>query len=574
MANGTKTDTTEKKTAKTVKSDNTEVKATVKTKKATSTTSKSAVKNTIKKTAAKADQPKKTTAKKATPKAEEIKTVTEASSVVTKTDEPVDIEFGITTKKTVLFVASEANPFAGTGGLADVIASLPKALAAKGEYDVRVVIPLYQAVSPAYRATLRFEGNFNVPVAWRNQYCGVFSLKYDGVTFYFIDNEYYFKRGNLYGYYDDGERFAFFSRAVLEMMQYLDYYPDILHCHDWQTALSVVYLKTIYANRYGYDHIKALFTIHNIEYQGKYGYELLSDLFGLPEYCKQILDYDGCLNLMKGAIQLAERFSTVSKTYASEIKNPYFAHGLEYMTTQNEYKLVGILNGIDEDVYDPSKDDKLFAAYSAKDTSGKKICKTELQKMLALPVRETVPIIAIISRLVPAKGLDLVKCVFEELLAEDVQVIVLGKGDGEYEDYFRYIAERYSGKCRAIIAYNRDLSSKIYSGADIFLMPSKHEPCGLSQMIACRYGTIPVVRSTGGLADSIIAHNEGNREGGNGFVFHTYNAHEMLYVLKDAIYTFGKKEEWSKIMKNAMTTDFSWDRSAGEYERLYDNMLI
>lgn len=574
MANGTKTDTTEKKTAKTVKSDNTEVKATVKTKKATSTTSKSAVKNTIKKTAAKADQPKKTTAKKATQKAEEIKTVTEASSVVTKTDEPVDIEFGITTKKTVLFVASEANPFAGTGGLADVIASLPKALAAKGEYDVRVVIPLYQAVSPAYRATFRFEGNFNVPVAWRNQYCGVFSLKYDGVTFYFIDNEYYFKRGNLYGYYDDGERFAFFSRAVLEMMQYLDYYPDILHCHDWQTALSVVYLKTIYANRYGYDHIKALFTIHNIEYQGKYGYELLSDLFGLPEYCKQILDYDGCLNLMKGAIQLAERFSTVSKTYASEIKNPYFAHGLEYMTTQNEYKLIGILNGIDEDVYDPSKDDKLFAAYSAKDTSGKKICKAELQKMLALPVREDVPVIAIISRLVPAKGLDLVKCVFEELLAEDVQVIVLGKGDGEYEDYFRYIAERYSGKCRAIIAYNRDLSSKIYSGADIFLMPSKHEPCGLSQMIACRYGTIPVVRSTGGLADSIIAHNEGNREGGNGFVFHTYNAHEMLYVLKDAIYTFGKKEEWGKIMKNAMTTDFSWDRSAGEYERLYDNMLI
>lgn len=574
MANGTKTDTTEKKTAKTVKSDNTEVKATVKTKKATSTTSKSAVKNTIKKTAAKADQPKKNTAKKAMPKAEEIKTVTEASSVATKTDEPVDIEFGITTKKTVLFVASEANPFAGTGGLADVVASLPKALAAKGEYDVRVVIPLYQAVSPAYRATFRFEGNFNVPVAWRNQYCGVFSLKYDGVTFYFIDNEYYFKRGNLYGYYDDGERFAFFSRAVLEMMQYLDYYPDILHCHDWQTALSVVYLKTIYANRYGYDHIKALFTIHNIEYQGKYGYELLSDLFGLPEYCKQILDYDGCLNLMKGAIQLAERFSTVSKTYASEIKNPYFAHGLEYMTTQNEYKLIGILNGIDEDVYDPSKDDKLFAAYSAKDTSGKKICKAELQKMLALPVRENVPVIAIISRLVPAKGLDLVKCVFEELLAEDVQVIVLGKGDGEYEDYFRYIAERYSGKCRAIIAYNRDLSSKIYSGADIFLMPSKHEPCGLSQMIACRYGTIPVVRSTGGLADSIIAHNEGNREGGNGFVFHTYNAHEMLYVLKDAIYTFGKKEEWSKIMKNAMNTDFSWDRSAGEYERLYDNMLI
>ena len=582
MANGTKTNTTEKKTAKTVKNENSEVKTTEKvkqttlkaTKPAVKPATKTATKPATKKNTAKAAELKKIAAKKATPEAEEVKTVAEVSPVVTKTDEPVDIAFGVTPKKTVLFVASEANPFAGTGGLADVIASLPKALAAKDEYDVRVVIPLYQAVSPAYRATFRFEGNFNVPVAWRNQYCGVFSLKYDGVTFYFIDNEYYFKRGNLYGYYDDGERFAFFSRAVLEMMQYLDYYPDILHCHDWQTALSVVYLKTIYANRYGYDHIKALFTIHNIEYQGKYGYELLSDLFGLPEYCRQILDYDGCLNLMKGAIQLAERFSTVSKTYASEIKNPYFAHGLEYMTTQNEYKLVGILNGIDEDVYDPSKDEKLFAAYSAKDTSGKKICKAELQKMLALPVKEEVPVIAIISRLVPAKGLDLVKCVFEELLAEDVQVIVLGKGDGEYEDYFRYIAERYSGKCRAIIAYNRDLSSKIYSGADIFLMPSKHEPCGLSQMIACRYGTIPVVRSTGGLADSIIAHNEGNRNGGNGFVFRTYNAHEMLYVLKDAIYTFGNKEEWGKIMQNAMTTDFSWSRSAAEYEKLYDNMLI
>lgn len=511
--------------------------------------------------------------KKSEPKKKSVEDKSTKEKVVKVGDERT-IEYEILPKKSVLFVASEANPFAGTGGLADVIGSLPKTLAANGNYDIRVAIPLYQSVSGEYRSMFRFEGNFNVPVAWRNQYCGVFSLKYEGVTFYFIDNEYYFKRDNLYGYYDDGERFAFFSRAVLEMMQYLDYYPELIHCHDWQTALSVVYLKTIYANRYGFDHVRALFTIHNIEYQGKYGNELLTDLFGLPESCRSILDYDGCINLMKGAIQLAERFSTVSNTYAGEIKNPFFAHGLEYMTTQNEFKLCGILNGIDEVLYSPSSDDKLFANYSAADTTGKRICKAELQKMLALPVREDVPVIAVISRLVPAKGLDLIKCVFEELLAEDVQVVILGKGEGEYEDYFRYIAERYSGKCRAIIAYNRDLSSKIYSGSDIFLMPSKQEPCGLSQMIACKYGTVPVVRCTGGLADSIIPHNNDDRIGGNGFVFRSYNAHEMLYVLKDAIFTFGNKEEWAEIVTNAMKTDFSWKRSAAEYEKLYYNILI
>ena len=276
---------------------------------------------------------------------------------------------------------------------------------------------------------------------------------------------------------------------------------------------------------------------------------------------------------MKGAIELAERFSTVSRTYASEIKNPFFAHGLEYMTSRNEYKLCGILNGIDETVYDPETDKKLFANYSATDLSGKKICKRELQKMLALPQKEETPVIAVISRLVAAKGLDLIKCVFEDLLSEDVQVVILGKGESEYEDYFRYIAERYSGKCRAIIAYNKDLASKLYSGADIFLMPSKQEPCGLSQMIAARYGTIPVVRETGGLADSIVPHNAGDRSDGIGFTFKNYNAHEMLYVLKDAIYSFGNKEEWSALVKRAMTADFSWKKSAASYEELYRSML-
>lgn len=526
-------------------------------------------------TATKTAVAKKTTAGKSAPQKKSVagKPTGEAKPAVDSANE-LKIDYEIAFKPSVLFVASEANPFAGTGGLADVIGSLPKTLAQNGNYDVRVAMPLYGSVSSAYRAMMRFEGNFNVPVAWRNQYCGLFSLKYEGVTFYFIDNEYYFKRDNLYGYFDDGERFAFFSRAILEAMRYLDYYPSILHCHDWQTALSVIYLKTIYADVKGFSSVRALFTIHNIEYQGKYGHELLQDLFGLPESCRQIVDYDGCINLMKGAIQLAERFSTVSRTYAGEIKNPFFAHGLEYMTTANEYKLTGILNGIDEVLYNPENDDKIFAKYSADDMSGKAVCKEELQKMLALPVKKDVPIIAVISRLVPAKGLDLIKCVLEEFLSENVQVVILGKGDGEYEDYFRYVAERYSGKCRAIIAYNRDLSSKIYSGADIFLMPSKQEPCGLSQMIACRYGAVPVVRATGGLADSIVLHNTETRIGGNGFVFRSYNAHEMLYVLKDAVYTYSDKNEWLEIMKNAMTSDFSWKRSAGEYERLYDNMLI
>ena len=530
-------------------------------------TEKSGKKDAEKKVSEKKTSEKKVSEKKTTGKKIDKK-IAEAPEIAAG-----DLKFDVTPVKSVLFVASEANPYLGSGGLADVIGSLPKTLAANGKYDVRVVMPLYGDISDKYRSQMRFLMNFNVPLAWRNQYCGVFSLKADGVTFYFIDNEYYFKRSGLYGFYDDGERFAYFSKAALEMMVHLDYYPEILHCHDWQTALSVVYLKTLYANRYGYDHIKALFTIHNIEYQGKYGYDCLGDLFGLPESVKPALDYDGCLNLMKGAIQFSDRFSTVSRMYANEIKNPFFAHGLQYAICENEFKLTGILNGIDETVYNPETDEKLFRNYSADDTSGKAVCKKELQKMLGLPEKDDAPLISIISRLVPAKGLDLVKCVIEELLAENVQVVILGKGEGDYEDYFRMLADRYSGKCRAIIAYNKDLASKIYSASDIFLMPSKQEPCGLSQMIACRYGAVPVVRATGGLFDSISPYNNDMRNGGNGFVFGNYNAHEMLYVIKDAVYTFGNKDEWRGIMKRAMTTDFSWKKSSGEYEKLYDNML-
>lgn len=573
--------TTEKKPAS-KKSETEKKPATKKTETEKKPEKKTATEKSGKKDAEKKVSEKKTSEKKVSEKKTSEKNVSEKKTTGEKIDKKIaeapeiaagDLKFDVTPVKSVLFVASEANPYLGSGGLADVIGSLPKTLAANGKYDVRVVMPLYGDISDKYRSQMRFLMNFNVPLAWRNQYCGVFSLKADGVTFYFIDNEYYFKRSGLYGFYDDGERFAYFSKAALEMMVHLDYYPEILHCHDWQTALSVVYLKTLYANRYGYDHIKALFTIHNIEYQGKYGYDCLGDLFGLPESVKPALDYDGCLNLMKGAIQFSDRFSTVSRMYANEIKNPFFAHGLQYAICENEFKLTGILNGIDETVYNPETDEKLFRNYSADDTSGKAVCKKELQKMLGLPEKDDAPLISIISRLVPAKGLDLVKCVIEELLAENVQVVILGKGEGDYEDYFRMLADRYSGKCRVIIAYNKDLASKIYSASDIFLMPSKQEPCGLSQMIACRYGAVPVVRATGGLFDSISPYNNDMRNGGNGFVFGNYNAHEMLYVIKDAVYTFGNKDEWRGIMKRAMTTDFSWKKSSGEYEKLYDNML-
>lgn len=473
-------------------------------------------------------------------------------------------------KKSVLFVASEANPFIGTGGLADVIGSLPIALAENDDYDVRAILPFYGDMEQGYRSHLTFIGNFNVGLGWRNQYCGLFSYKRKNVTFYFIDNEYYFKRSGLYGFYDDGERFAFFSKAVLDSMGYLDYYPTIMHCHDWQTALSVIYLKTVYADSYGFDQIKTVFTIHNIEYQGKYDKLALGDLFGLDVKYEHILEYDGCLNLMKGAMQLCDRLSTVSPTYAEEISHEYFAHGLEHAVRQNSHKLSGVLNGIDEKLYNSELNDSLFAKYSVNDLSGKQVCKAELQKMLGLPVRDDVPVIAIVSRLVAHKGLDLVKHVLEDVLSQDVQVIILGKGEVYYESYFSYIADKYQGKCRAIIAFNRDLSTKIYSGADIFLMPSKQEPCGLSQMIAARYGTIPVVRRTGGLKDSITPFNDDNRNQGNGFTFNNYNADEMCYVLKDAIFTFGNKEVWNGLITRAMTTDFSWKTSAKLYEKIYD----
>ena len=472
-------------------------------------------------------------------------------------------------KRKILFAASECTPFIATGGLAEVIGSLSKSLAQDEEYDVRVVLPLYSDIRGDYRQRFTYLGNINVPLGWRNQYCGIFSYEESGVTFYFLDNEYYFRRGGCYGYYDDGERFAFFSRAVMEILGFLQFYPDVLHCHDWQAALAAIYLKTIYCRRREYSLIRAVFTIHNIEYQGKYSLDVLEDLFGISDDYRYLLEFDGCANLMKAAIECSETFTTVSPTYAEEIKRAEYAHGLQGEVERNAFKLRGILNGIDVKSYDPATDPALFAPYSAENPAGKEICKAELQKMLGLPVRADVPVVAMISRLVAHKGLDLVRAAIEELLADDVQFVLLGTGDSEYESYFKDLANRYKGKAVSIIAFNGDLSRKIYSGADIFLMPSKSEPCGLSQMIASRYLTVPVVRETGGLYDSIKPYGAG----GNGFTFAAYNAGDMLYVLREAVSLYKNKPEWQKLMIKAGTTDFSWQRSAEEYKKLYTDTL-
>lgn len=467
-------------------------------------------------------------------------------------------------KKKILFVASEARPFIATGGLADVIGSLPKALAKDPAYDIRVILPLYSDIKKEWRRKFSFLGNLYTPLAWRTQYCGIFTVEEEGVTFYFIDNEYYFKRPGCYGYYDDGERFAFFSKSVLEALPFIGYYPDILHCHDWQAALAAIYLKTLYLDRPQYQQIKAFFTIHNIEYQGKYSCDILGDLFGLPETCLPMLEYDGCLNLMKGAIECSEKFSTVSPTYAEEIKTARYAHGLDPIIHRNENKLSGILNGIDVESYNCVTDKALFANYSPENLDNKAVCKRELQKMLGLPEKD-VPIIAMITRLVAHKGVELVKTVIEDALHEDIQFVLLGTGDAAYEDYFRDLGSRYVGKVSANIAFNGDLSRKIYSGADIFLMPSVSEPCGLSQMIASRYATIPLVRETGGLFDSIKPFGTG----GNGFTFASCNAYDMLYVIHEALDAYRNKEAWKQLMYKAATTDFSWDHSAEEYKKIY-----
>lgn len=479
-------------------------------------------------------------------------------------------------KKKILMVGAEAMPFAATGGLGDVLGSLPLAIKneMKDEYDIRLVMPLYSTVEEKYRKMMTLERVFNVTLGWRNQYCGIFSLEKEGVVYYFIDNEYYFKRAQMYGNYDDGERYAFFCKAVMQMMPQLDFYPDILHAHDWQSALSVVYLKTEYRDAEKYRDMRAVYTIHNIAYQGKYDMAILSDIFGIDERYSSILRYDGCINLMKGAIVCADRVTTVSPTYSKQIKYPEYSEGLHHILRENNYKLSGILNGIDYEYYNPESDKTIKKNYSKEDLSGKSVCKTALQEELSLPQREDVPLIAIVSRLASHKGLDLVEKIMESVVYEnDVQLVVLGKGEEEYENYFRYLDSKYHDKVRALMVYDRDLSKKIYSACDIFVMPSKSEPCGLAQMIASRYGAVPVIRETGGLYDSIKGYyEEDGKLYGNGFTFANYSEWELKDRIGAALWLYRDYDKWTRFTKQIMEIDFSWNVSAKKYIELYENL--
>ena len=468
----------------------------------------------------------------------------------------------------VLFAASEALPFAMSGGLADVAGALPKALR-KRFVGCRVVMPLYSNISDELKSKMRFITHITVPVAWRRQYCGIFEAHVDGVIYYLLDNQYYFKRDTLYGHYDDAERFAFFSRAVLEIIPHIDFVPDVIHCNDWQTAMIPVYKDQFY-NDGIYANIKTLFTIHNIQYQGKYGYELMADVLGLPEDAAHLVEYENCVNLMKGAIECANRITTVSKTYSEEILSPWFSHGLDEILKLRQNKLGGIVNGIDTEIYNPETDHMIYKNFTADDLSGKAVNKAELQKQLGLPQKADVPLIGIVSRLVGHKGFDLVKHVFEDILKADVQFAILGSGETEYETFFHEMKQKYPEKVGLRLGFVPDLAHKIYAGADIFLMPSKSEPCGLAQMVALRYGTIPIVRETGGLKDTIKDSGDGE---GNGFTFATYNAHDMVEAVWRALAGYMDNDGWKTLVIRAMNCDNSWKRSAGEYLKIYKELV-
>ncbi|MFI3325193.1 MAG: glycogen synthase GlgA [Clostridia bacterium] len=471
----------------------------------------------------------------------------------------------------VLFCASEALPFAATGGLADVAGSLPPALRTR-LIGCRVVMPLYDTISQELKDSMHFVTSISVPVAWRRQYCGIYEAKVGKVTYYLLDNQFYFKRSGLYGHFDDAERFAFFSRAILEMLPYIDFKPDVIHANDWQTALVPIYYRIFYSNLDWYQGMKTLMTIHNIQYQGQYGRDILEDVFGIPESEMPLMEWDNCVNLMKGAIESANWVSTVSPTYAEEILDPWFSHELDPILRERAWKLSGILNGIDQIGYDPSTDKDIYENYSFEDISGKAVNKEKLQERMGIEVNPDVPVIGMVTRLVSHKGLDLVKEAVDDLMQySNCQFVVLGSGDWEYETFFREMQEKYPGRFAICVGFIPELSRKIYAGSDIFLMPSKSEPCGLSQMISLRYGTIPVIRETGGLKDSITDCRDGK---GNGFTFKSYASRDMLDSIHASIYLYNNdKKQWNIMVERAINCDNSWGKSAKEYIKLYKNIV-
>lgn len=472
----------------------------------------------------------------------------------------------------VLMAASEGVPFAKTGGLADVIGSLPLALLDKG-VDARVIMPLYGTILPEFREKMVFKKYIFVKVGWRQQYCGLFQCEHRGVKFYFLDNEYYFKRQGLYGYFDEAERYAYFCRAVLESIPHLDFVPHIIHCHDWQSGMIPVYLESGYKNSNIYEKISTLFTIHNLKYQGVFSCSILGDILGLEdEYnISDKLEFYGSISFMKGGLAYSKLLSTVSPTYAREIQYPYFGEKLDGLLRERCICLTGILNGIDYDEYNPSKDSLIHANYNMEDIKGKMLNKNRLQEVLRLDVSEDIPVIGIVTRLVSQKGLDLIGYALDEIIKSGAQIVILGTGDEIYERMLLDAESRYKGRISANIKFDNNLAHMIYAGADIFLMPSQFEPCGLGQIIALRYGTLPIVRETGGLKDTVRAFNEYTMEG-NGFSFTKYNGDDMIYTIKRAITFYQNKYIWNKLVKNAMAYDYSWGSSALEYIKLYEKL--
>ncbi|WML30371.1 glycogen synthase GlgA [Neobacillus sp. OS1-32] len=473
----------------------------------------------------------------------------------------------------VLFAVSECGPFAKSGGLADVAGSLPKELKAQGT-DVRVILPKYGTIAENYQKEMKKVKEFTVSVGWRKQYCGIEQLEFQEVIYYFIDNEYYFKREGLYGYFDDGERFSYFNRAVLETIAQLNFFPDVLHCHDWHTAMIPYLLKTEYYRHKGYELIRTVFTIHNLQFQGIFPKEVLGDLLGLEdlELHYQHLEFYGNINFLKGALIAADKITTVSPTYKEEIKTEAYGEKLEGLLRERNEDLVGILNGIDEGFYNPVHDPLIFQTYSLEDLTKKQDNKRMIQKQFGLKQSPGTPLLVMISRLTKQKGVDLVQCVLREILQENLQVIILGTGDYEYEEFFRQAARIYPEKLKVQTEFNEALAHKLYAAADLFLMPSLFEPCGLGQLIAMKYGAIPIVRETGGLNDTVSSWNEVTGQG-NGFSFRDFNAHDMLFTIQRAIGFYHDHRTWQKIIKQAMEKDYSWAQSAFGYNQLYAEIV-
>jgi starch synthase len=469
----------------------------------------------------------------------------------------------------ILYAVSEATPFIKTGGLADVAGSLPKALCAEGE-DARVILPLYGAISDEWRSQLSLCFETVVHLAWREQYCGVYSLRLEGVVYYFVDNEYYFKRDKIYGCYDDGERFSFFSKAIIEILPKLGWKPDVINCNDWQTALIPIYLRLEAWDFYV--GIKTVFTIHNIEYQGRFGKDTSNDVFGLPTelYTSGIIRYENDINLMKGAIYKSDFVTTVSPSYANELRDPYFACGLHMVVADNAYKLKGIVNGIDVEHFNPKTDSLIAKKYGPASMSGKKVCKADLCREIGFDENDESPIIACVSRLVGHKGFDLVAEALDAIVSKNARLIILGTGNSYFENYFREAEYRHKGRVSANIMYSDSRASKIYSGADMLLMPSKSEPCGLSQLIAMRYGTVPIVHEVGGLKDTVHPYPS---EDSNGFSFYGYSVNDILRTIDYAINTWSIQDEWKSLMRRGMTEDLSWNRSAKEYINIYASLF-